>query len=118
MEFLGDVPIAPYGRPGTQALPASLGDALRSANVVVMERHGSVTVGKDIYQAFDFLDMLEHNADITARAMAMGGEITPLPAEEIEYLTRAGEKLGVLVKKPPCHKCNACKKGEWQPPKF
>lgn len=57
--FLGQIPLAPYGTPGTAGVAASVGEAAKKSNVVFMENHGIVAAGEDIEQAIWFTE----NAD-------------------------------------------------------
>ena len=76
---------APYTTPTTEAVGAVLGEYLRCHDVVMMPRHGSVTVGPDLDTAFLRLDALEHSARITYMAHAAGNP-TPIGAGEIAHL--------------------------------
>lgn len=56
---LGEVPTVPYAPPGSLALAEGCGAAAETASVFLMERHGAVTVGADLTEAFYRLDTLE-----------------------------------------------------------
>jgi L-fuculose-phosphate aldolase len=81
----GQVATAPYTTPTTMQVPAMLGDFLACYDVVLMERHGSVTVGPDLDTAMARLDALEHTAHIYAAVKMMGGA-EPLPSAEVDRL--------------------------------
>lgn len=87
--YLGPVPTAPYATPGTEALPASIRPYLGDVRVraLMLERHGSLTLGRDVFDAFNRLDALEHTARLTCAAEALGA-VEPLPAGEVEHLLR------------------------------
>ena len=55
----------------------------------MLARHGSVTVGVTLQEAYSKLEMLEHAAQILFRARLLGGG-TPLPETEVVRLLRAG----------------------------
>ena len=63
-------------------------------DAVMLARHGSVTVGKDVFQAYDRLESLEHTAEVTLMAMQVG-KPQALPEEEIERLIDLAETMGV-----------------------
>ena len=70
---LGSVPIAPYAAPSTDDLPASMRELIKHTDVLMLARHGSVTVGPDLGDAFKKLEKLEHNAEILIWARILGG---------------------------------------------
>lgn len=81
----GQVATAPYTTPTTADVPATLGPYMGCYDAIVMERHGSVTLGATLEQAFIRLDALEHAARIATYARLLGGGEV-LPAGEIERL--------------------------------
>ncbi len=90
----GIVPTAPYATPGSPDLSKAIEKYIVEHDAVMLARHGSLTVGKDVFQAYNRLESLEHTAEITWRAMQMG---TPKPLEdaEVEKLIDIAESLGV-----------------------
>ena len=80
----------PYTRPGTPAVAEGLRPVLLQGNSFVLTRHGSLTLGKDLDEAFRRLENLEHNAKIALLALA-GGDLTALPPEEVEQLESAAK---------------------------
>jgi len=90
----GIVPTAPYATPGSPELSQSIEKYIVAHDAIMLSRHGSVTVGKDVFQAYNRLESLEHTAEVTWRAMRMGTP-RPLPEEEIERLIDMAESMGV-----------------------
>jgi L-fuculose-phosphate aldolase len=82
---LGRVPTAPYATPGTVDLPASFVPLLDGHDAILLERHGSVTMGSSPSQALDRLEMIEHAATILIRAHSVG-LVTPMSPEEVRRL--------------------------------
>ncbi len=85
--MLGAVPVAPYARPSTHQVPESIREPIRHSDVVVLERHGSLTVGKTLKEAYFKLETLEHTARIIWLAYQLGHP-KPLPPEEIGELMK------------------------------
>lgn len=85
--YLGPVPTAPYATPGTSALAASIVPSLADPDVraLMLERHGSLTLGSDVYDAFNLLDALEHTARLMTEAERLG-PVTTLPPDEVARL--------------------------------
>lgn len=90
--FLLEEPIfAPYARMGTSALAQTVSKALESSNVVLMENHGVLTVGKTLLEAFDLIEVLENSAKMTfitetMEAAGRGWESSALTEQRCEEL--------------------------------
>ena len=82
---MGIIATAPYTTPTTQQVPDVLRDYLRCYDVVIMARHGSVTVGQDLDMALARLDALEHTAQIYTTVKLLGGA-PPIPPQEVDRL--------------------------------
>lgn len=82
---LGQVPVAPYALPSTQEVPESIRPYLPDHNAVLLANHGALTWGKDLWQAFDRLEMVEHTAKIYAQVHQLGGGVE-LTREQIDAL--------------------------------
>jgi L-fuculose-phosphate aldolase len=91
---IGGIPTAPFATPGTDELPNSIREIVRCSDTVVMQNHGSVTLGSNLLDAFKKLDMLEHTAKILWLANCVG-TVKPLGAEEVAKLLDTRRKLGI-----------------------
>ena len=81
----GQAATAPYTTPTTEDVSATLSSYFECYDAIMMERHGTVTLGQSLDQAFIRLDALEHTAHICAMAKMMGGART-LPSDEVDHL--------------------------------
>jgi len=81
----GSVPIAPYATPGTEEGARAVRDLVANHDAVILDRHGSLTLGDAPWRAFDRLDQLEHAARVLAAAMSLG-DIRTLTDLQIERL--------------------------------
>jgi len=70
---LKKVEVVPYSPPGTKELAQNSVKKLGSGPALILEKHGAVTYGKDIEQAFVFMECLEHNAKIIALSYMING---------------------------------------------
>ena len=79
--YLGEVRTVAYAPPGTEALGAAVGAAVRDgASCVVLPRHGIVAVGPDLEAAFRVAANLEEAATLTYRALLLDrGRLRGLP---------------------------------------
>jgi L-fuculose-phosphate aldolase len=91
---IGGIPTAPFGTPGTDELPESIRAIIKCSDTVVMQNHGSVTLGVNLLDAFKKLDMLEHTAKILWLAHCVG-KVNPLPPEAVRKLLGTRQTLGL-----------------------
>ena len=66
--------IVPYQLPGSLRLAEATLEQIKTHDVVLWEKHGTVAVGRDIMDAFDQTDVLCKAANIYMCARAMGSE--------------------------------------------
>lgn len=78
---LGTVPVAPYGRTGTDALVRSVSGLLDGYDALLLANHGALTLGGDLEGAYFQMERLEHTAQICLNLRQLGGGV-PLPEEE------------------------------------
>ncbi|NOZ00962.1 MAG: class II aldolase/adducin family protein [Deltaproteobacteria bacterium] len=104
---LGEVPTAPYATPSTDELAFQVEGLFDCHDVVMMDRHGSVTLGRDVMEAYDRLESLEHTARITYMARTLGA-VRPLPDKEIQRLRAMAEAMGRETRFRSCKGCNVC----------
>jgi len=83
--FLGAVPTALYGTPGTTEMSKAISDLIQDHDAVVLPYHGSLTVGRDVWEAYARLEVLEKLAQVQCLVQQLGGG-SSLPAHEIEKL--------------------------------
>lgn len=114
--LLGPILTAPYSTPTTEEVPRVLQPYLRQANAVVLDRHGALTLGRTLDEAWHRMEAIEHAAKITQAARAIG-PVTPLSAPEVEKLQRLAHQLGIPRPPDPCTLCNACPHGRGGPQK-
>ncbi len=94
---IGGIPTAPFGTPGTPELPESIREIIRCSDSLIMQNHGSVTVGSNLMDAYKKLDMLEHTARILWLAHVAKGGLEPLPQESVRKLLATRSLLGITT---------------------
>ncbi len=102
---IGGVPTAPYGTPGTDELPESIRELIRCSDTLIMQNHGSVTIGDNLMDAYKKLDMLEHTARILFLAHAVNGGVEPLSQEAVKKLLETRRLLGITTKNTLENRC-------------
>ena len=91
--YLGPVPVVPYATPGTEEMATALRSLLPDHNAFLLARHGVLVLGKDLEDAFNRLEHLEHIAQVAYFVRAMG-EVQPLTKGEIDKLLRQARHVG------------------------
>lgn len=107
---LGAILTAPYTTPTTEEVPTVLRPLLRKANAIVLDRHGALTLGRDLDEAYNRMEAMEHASKITHAARVLG-PVTPLPEVEVQKLESLAARLGIPRAPEPCTHCNACSCG-------
>lgn len=81
--LLGHVPMISYYTPGSQELVAAVAAEGRS-KAILMERHGAITQGRSLEEAYNRMEELEFQAQL----QLIVGDAEDLPADEVEKLSR------------------------------
>jgi L-fuculose-phosphate aldolase len=82
---LGVVPVVPYGTPSTEALAGGVAGAICDAQALLLANHGALTVGADVFRAWERMETLEHLARVTLLTRLIGRD-APLSAAEVDRL--------------------------------
>ena len=90
---LGPVALVPYATPGTQELAGNLSNFLPSHDAFLLENHGALTVGTDLDQAKDRMDLVEQNAKVTLGVRQLGKPFR-LSREQMDELLAIRKKMG------------------------
>ncbi|NLM09957.1 MAG: class II aldolase/adducin family protein [Clostridiaceae bacterium] len=73
----GEVGIAEYGLPGSDDLSEKIAAVLRQGiNTVILENHGIVVVGKDLFEAFMAFETLDFSARLEINARRIGKPVS------------------------------------------
>lgn len=91
---IGGIPTAPIGTPGTDDLGETIRDLVRCSDVLMMQNHGSVTLGTNLMDAYKKLDLLEHTAKILWLAHVARGGLEPLPKDVVDKMLATRAQLG------------------------
>ena len=88
---LGRIAVAPFATPGTDEVPASLAPFLAAHDVILLERHGALALGRTLAEAFDRMETLERVARVALVARLLG-RCEPLAPAAIEKVLAAAGK--------------------------
>lgn len=90
--LFGDIPIIPYGRPGTLHIIDGIEKHIKDYDVFLLEKHGVLAVGKTALEAFSKIMSLEMLIKTEVIRKIIAGENTrPLPEEECKILIEKGK---------------------------
>lgn len=107
---LGLIPTLPYAFPASEESAALITEPIKRYDALMLERHGSVTVGSSPMEAYLKLEKVEHTAQITLTLLQLGKE-KPFPPSEAARLARLRQARGMM--KPGeaedlCKTCGIC----------
>lgn len=97
--LLGSVPIAKYCIPGSQELADGLVKFLHNHDTILLENHGSITLGADLTGAYFKLESLEFYAKITLLTKLIGNQ-KELSKYEIQKLVAKRKASNIPGKHP------------------
>lgn len=108
--ILGIVPTTPYATPSGPENQRAISNVIREHDAIVLRYHGSLVVGKDVWDAYLKTETLEHTAKIVYMVEQLGGG-EALPPHQIDKLIRLRQdmELGRPGDKGRfCEVCGAC----------
>jgi L-fuculose-phosphate aldolase len=70
---IGAVPVTPYGAPSTWEVPDAIEPYLEKHDVMLLQNHGALALGKDLITAYYRMETLELFAKISLTARLLGG---------------------------------------------
>lgn len=82
---IGELVVVPYARPSSDALGQSLVGYVERHDALILERHGTLTLGRTVHEAYCLIERLEHSAQVLHLAHALGKPM-PLPEQEVGAL--------------------------------
>jgi L-fuculose-phosphate aldolase len=84
---IGPVPTAAYATPSTAEVVTAIAPYIPNHQAILLERHGSLTMGRDIKEAYLRLEKLEHAAHTLLYSQLLNGrQPAPLPPEALVKL--------------------------------
>lgn len=91
---LGKIPTTAYGTPSSPEGPKVARELIRDHDAIMLQRHGSLTVGATLREAYHKLEKIEHTAQVLLAARMLGG-VQPLSESEVQKLAGLREQLGL-----------------------
>lgn len=106
--FGGSIPVCYYATPGGNDLADSIRGNISNpaVSVVLLDHHGVLGVGQDIYQAAIRVEHIEAAAKVILYSRILGGE-KPLPADSLDKLHAVHGKLVEMESKVYAGYCHS-----------
>jgi L-fuculose-phosphate aldolase len=92
---LGLIPNAKYATPASAEGAEVIRDLIRRYDALVLPRHGTVTVGRDLTDAYLKLEKVENAAEVMLKLLQIGRE-EPFPPGALEKLIAARQQKGLM----------------------
>ncbi|MBI4559518.1 MAG: class II aldolase/adducin family protein [Candidatus Hydrogenedentes bacterium] len=102
---VGGVPTSVYATPATKEGAAAIRELIRQCDAILLDRHGALTIGVDVYDAYFKMEKIEHAAETLLVAHLLG-RVPKLPPEEVEKLYDVRRQYGVSGRAFPCVHCD------------
>ena len=90
---VGKLPIVPFQMPGSPEMGTALHPYIKNSKVMVLARHGALSFGDDLIEAYNGMERLEHSCEILLKAKCFGA-VTELDDQTIDALYSMREKIG------------------------
>lgn len=85
--LLKDIPVAPYGKPGTNEIYSGVEPLIKDRNVILLANHGVLCVGPNLATVFNRLESAEAIAKVLTIAEKIGKPVE-LPEKELARLKK------------------------------
>ncbi len=82
---LGKIPLVGYAHPGSPDLSAKIRPFIAGHDAFLLQNHGALTIGKNVFSAYHKMETLEHFAHILFIAKSLG-KVKKLEPDEVNYL--------------------------------
>lgn len=108
---VGGIPTTEYATPASKEGAEVIRPLIRQCDALMLDRHGAVTVGRDVFDAYFKMEKIEHAAQTLLTAHALG-RVQKLDPEQVEKLYTIREEYGATGKAFQCTSCGCELEGE------
>lgn len=117
--FLGLIPTTAYATPSSEENVRAIREFITNHDGLVLQRHGSLTVGNDPMQAFMRLETMEQQARMRFMLAQLGPDVyNPMPPHEVRKLLDMRVQMGLAHPGEAdnfCDQCGTCHEGAAHP---
>ena len=82
---IGGIPTSDYATPGTEEGAMVIHDLIKKCDALIIDRHGAVSVGRDLFDALYKMEKIEHAAESLLIAHLLGN-VRKLGCEQVQKL--------------------------------
>ena len=104
---LGLIPTTAYATPASIEGAQVIAGLIESYDALILQRHGSVTVGSSAWDAYLKLEKLEHTAMITKMLVQLGGD-APMTPDQVGKVAGWRAQHGLMRGSQAQDICDAC----------
>lgn len=107
---MGTILTTAYATPTSADVPLVIHDLIVNHDALVLDRHGAITVGTSLMDAYTKMEKVENTAMILAVAHTLG-RVRTLPVDEVRRLSAKRDALLGPARRftgPDCDLCGAC----------
>ncbi len=97
---LGSIPLTKFGTPSTMEIPENIRPYLKDYSVFLLQNHGALSIGGDVYQAYYRMESLELFAKINFIARLLG-KVNILSENEVKKVIKIREQFGLDTENYP-----------------
>jgi L-fuculose-phosphate aldolase len=94
---IGRIPLMDYATPTTMDYAKIVAESLKDANALLMKNHGAITLGVNLEQAFQRMELLEDFARMVLIAKILGGPILLPPEETFKLRSLESERWRMKI---------------------
>ena len=98
---IGSIPLTKYGTPSTFEIPDNVREYLKDHNVFLLENHGALSIGPDVYRAYYRMESLELFAKISLIARQLGN-VNVIGEENVRKMLDIRKQWGMDGHYPGC----------------
>lgn len=91
---LGAIPTTAYGTPTTEETPRIIREYIGRCDAMILDRHGTLTVGGSLTDAYYKLEKIEHTAKVILAAKTLG-RVRILDKDQVENLMKVRSDAGL-----------------------
>jgi len=113
--MIGEVPIAPYITPGTQAMGDACAELADTHNTILMANHGVVAWGFSVEDAYFKMEILEAYCRTVLVTAQLGKDPNFISQKNVTELLKVKKTLGIPDRRLGLKECELCDNSEWRP---
>ena len=112
--FCGEVPVAPYGTPGTIEVGRMVAALVGQHNTILMANHGVVSWGRSVEDAYFKMEILEAYCRTVLVASQLGKPVKTMTPTQLQDLLKIKQNMGIPDPRFGLKECELCDNSDWR----